>query len=40
MRIHPFGPFALPTSFAFSTMYEHMLISSFVLAQAARIMAP
>jgi hypothetical protein len=25
---------------AFSTMYEHMLISSFVLAQAARIMAP
>src|SRR6516225_4298684 len=29
MRIHPFGPLALPTSFAFSTIYEHMLVSAF-----------
>src|SRR3974377_234699 len=29
MRIHPFGPLALPTSFVFSTIYEHMLVSAF-----------
>jgi hypothetical protein len=28
IRIQPFGPLALPRSLAFSTMYEHMMISS------------
>jgi hypothetical protein len=27
IRIQPFGPLALPRSLAFSTMYEHMMIS-------------